>query len=66
MKFLFTITYRKENEYGQYWGDKKTIVKVYASNINEAKDKIDEIDPCGFKIHNQILHWEAEEIESRK
>lgn len=65
MKLLFTITYRKETEDGCYWSSNgTTTVKVYAKNIQEAKEKINKIDSeaRGAYKYNKILHWEAEEI----
>ena len=66
MKMLFTITYRKQWEDGGYWGNTTTTIKVYGNNLQEAKSKIDEIDPCKFGVYNHILHWEAEEVLNEK
>ena len=62
MKMLFTITYRKQYKDGGYWGNDTTTVKVYGKNFEEAKSKIDKIDPCRYDIYNKVLHWDAQEV----
>jgi len=65
-KYKFKITYRNENEYGQYWGDKRYTISIIAETLEQAKQKLDEIEKNGYKMHKNILEWEAEEITEEK
>ena len=59
-KYKFKITYRNENEYGQYWVDKRYTVSVIAETLEQAKEKLDKIENNG--MYKNILNWETEEI----
>ena len=61
-EYRFKITYRNENEYGQYWGDKRHTVLIIAETLEQAKEKLDNIEKNDWKMHKNILNWEAEEI----
>ena len=61
-KYKFKITYRNENEYGQYWGDKRYTVSIIAETLEQAKQKLDEIEKKDYGKLKNILEWEAEEI----
>ena len=41
-KYRFKITYRNENEYGQYWGDNRFTVTIIAETLEQAKQKLEE------------------------
>lgn len=61
-KYKFKITYRNEDKYGYYWGDKRYTVSIIAETLKQAKKKLDEIEKDDFGMHKHILEWEAEEI----
>ena len=65
-KYKFKITYRNENKYGQYWGDNRYTVSIIAETIEQAKQKLDEIEKNDYGMHKNILTWEAEEILEEK
>ena len=65
-KYKFKITYRNENKYGQYWGDNRYTVSIIAETIEQAKQKLDEIEKNDYDMHKNILTWEADEIIEEK
>ena len=65
-KYKFKITYRNENEYGQYWGNNRHTVSIIAETLEQAKQKLDEIEKNGYGMCKNILEWEAEEIIEEK
>ena len=65
-KYKFKITYRNENKYGHYWGDNRYTVSIIAETIEQAKQKLDEIEKNDYEMHKNILKWEAEEILEEK
>ena len=65
-KYKFKITYRNEDEYGNYWGDKRYTVSMIAETLEQAKQKLDEIEKNEYRNHKHILDWEADEINNTK
>lgn len=65
-KYKFKITYRNENEYGQYWGDNRYTVSIIAETLEQAKQKLDAISKNDYRMHKNILEWKADEIIEEK
>jgi len=65
-KYKFKIAYRNENEYGQYWADNRFTVSIIAETLEQAKQKLDEIEKNDYRMHKNILKWEAEEINEEQ
>ena len=65
-KYKFKITYRNENEHGQYWGDNRYTVSIIAETLEQAKQKLDAIAKNDYRMHKNILEWKADEIIEEK
>ena len=65
-KYKFKIIYRNENKYGQYWGDNRYTIYIIAETLEQAKQKLDEIEKNDYEMHKNILEWGAEEITEEK
>lgn len=64
--YRFTITYvDKDKTDGSYNGSKQYTVSLIAETLEQAREKLDKIEPSDSYTYKYIIQWSAEELEEK-